>query len=85
MGVHYENAEDALEEWRGIPLYGKGREAGEYSVVRDYPDVFLEEFPGLYLERGVEFYIDLVSDTSPKSRASYRMTLTELQELKNQL
>lgn len=54
-------------------------------MVRDYPDVFLEEFPGLYLERGVEFYIDLVSDTSPKSRASYRMTLTELQELKNQL
>ena len=28
-------------------------------IVRDYPDVFLEDLPGLPLEREVEFTIDL--------------------------
>ncbi|KAA0035817.1 gag protease polyprotein [Cucumis melo var. makuwa] len=42
-------------------------------VVRDYPDVFPEELPGLPPHREIEFAIELEPDTVPISRASYRM------------
>ncbi|XP_057251716.1 uncharacterized protein LOC130591806 [Beta vulgaris subsp. vulgaris] len=54
-------------------------------VVRDYPDVFPEELPGIPPERDVEFCIDLVTGTAPISKAPYRMAPSELQELKTQL
>ncbi|KAL0543735.1 hypothetical protein IC582_018839 [Cucumis melo] len=54
-------------------------------VVRDYPDVFPEELPGLPLHREVEFAIELEPGTVPISRAPYRMAPAELKELKVQL
>ncbi|TYK28801.1 ty3-gypsy retrotransposon protein [Cucumis melo var. makuwa] len=54
-------------------------------VVRDYPDVFPEELPGLPPHREVEFAIELESSTTPISRALYRMAPVELKELKVQL
>ncbi|KAL4018090.1 hypothetical protein IC575_021680 [Cucumis melo] len=54
-------------------------------VVRDYLDVFPEELPGLPPHREIEFVIELESGTVPISRASYRMALAELKELKVQL
>ncbi|KAL0539863.1 hypothetical protein IC582_024084 [Cucumis melo] len=54
-------------------------------VVRDYPDVFPEELPGLPPYREVEFAIELEPDTVPISRAPYRMAPAELKELKVQL
>ncbi|TYK25733.1 pol protein [Cucumis melo var. makuwa] len=54
-------------------------------VVRDYPDVFPEELPGLPPHREVEFVIELESSTVPISRAPYRMAPAELKELKVQL
>ncbi|KAL0556312.1 hypothetical protein IC582_004825 [Cucumis melo] len=54
-------------------------------VVRDYPDVFPEELPGLPPHREVEFAIDLEPGTVPISRAPYRMAPAELKELKVQL
>ncbi|KAL0560351.1 hypothetical protein IC582_000752 [Cucumis melo] len=54
-------------------------------VVRDYPDVFLEELPGLPPHREVEFAIELEPGTVPISRAPYRMAPPELKELKVQL
>jgi hypothetical protein len=44
-------------------------------VVRDFPDVFLEELPGMPLDREVEFVIDLLPGTAP-------MSVEELKELK---
>jgi hypothetical protein len=55
------------------------------SVVRDFPDVFPEELPGMPLEREVEFAIDLLPGTAPISKRPYRMSVEELQELKKQL
>ncbi|KAA0062258.1 gag protease polyprotein [Cucumis melo var. makuwa] len=52
-------------------------------VVRDYPDVFLEELPGLPPHREVEFAIELEPRTVPISRAPYRMAPAELKELKH--
>ncbi|KAL4010633.1 hypothetical protein IC575_030136 [Cucumis melo] len=54
-------------------------------VVRDYPDVFPEELPGLPPHREVEFAKELEPGTVPISRAPYRMAPAELKELKVQL
>jgi hypothetical protein len=54
-------------------------------VVRDFPDVFPEELPGMPLDREVEFVIDLLPRTTPISKRSYRMSVEELKELKKQL
>ncbi|KAL0560840.1 hypothetical protein IC582_001254 [Cucumis melo] len=54
-------------------------------VVRDYPDVFPKEFPGLPPHREIDFAIELEPDTVPISRSLYRMTLVELKKLKVQL
>ena len=54
-------------------------------VVREYPDVFPKDLPGLPPHREVDFAIELEPDTTPISRAPYRMTPAELKELKVQL
>jgi hypothetical protein len=54
-------------------------------VVKDFPDVFLEELSGMPPDREVEFVIDLLPETAPISKRSYRMPVEELKELKKQL
>ncbi|XP_052882197.1 uncharacterized protein LOC128290545 [Gossypium arboreum] len=54
-------------------------------IVREYPNMFPEELPGLPPIREVEFGIELVLGTMPISIAPYRITPTELKELKSQL
>ncbi|KAK1424218.1 hypothetical protein QVD17_19539 [Tagetes erecta] len=54
-------------------------------IVRDYPEVFPEELPGLPPHRQVEFQIELVPGASPIARAPYRLAPAELQELSKQL
>jgi hypothetical protein len=54
-------------------------------VVRDFPDVFPEELPGMPPDREVEFVIDLLPGTAPISKSPYRMSVEQLKELKNQL
>lgn len=54
-------------------------------VVRDFPDVFPEELPGMPPDREVEFVIDLLPGTAPISKRPYRMAVEELKELKKQL
>jgi hypothetical protein len=54
-------------------------------VVRDFPDVFLEELPRMPPDREVEFVIDLLPGTAPISKRPYRMLVKELKELKKQL
>ncbi|GKE32404.1 putative reverse transcriptase domain-containing protein, partial [Tanacetum coccineum] len=57
----------------------------DMPTVRDFSEVFPEDFPGLPPTRQVEFQIDLVPGFTPVSRAPYRLTLSELQELSTQL
>ena len=54
-------------------------------TVCDYPDVFLEELPGLPPQRVIEFAIDVIPGATPTSITLYRMALVELKELKLQL
>ncbi|TYJ99713.1 ty3-gypsy retrotransposon protein [Cucumis melo var. makuwa] len=55
------------------------------SVVREYPDIFSDELPGLPPLREIDFSIELEPDTAPISRAPYRMAPAELKGLKVQL
>ncbi|GAU45290.1 hypothetical protein TSUD_327480 [Trifolium subterraneum] len=57
----------------------------ELPVVSEFSDVFPEDISDLPPEREVEFGIDLVPGTSPISMAPYRMSASELHELKKQL
>nr|GEW19678.1 hypothetical protein [Tanacetum cinerariifolium] len=55
------------------------------SVVREFPNVFPKELPGLPPVRQVEFQIDLIPEAAPVARAPYRLAPSEMQELSNQL
>jgi hypothetical protein len=57
----------------------------EIPIMRDFVDVFLEELPGLPLDREIEFTIDLLPGTGPISKAPYWMAPLELREFKEQL
>ena len=62
----------------------------DIPIVRDFPDVFLEELHGLPPKREVEFTIELVLGTTPISKAPYlvapyRVAPLKLKELKTQL
>ncbi|GJX28551.1 putative reverse transcriptase domain-containing protein [Tanacetum coccineum] len=54
-------------------------------VVREFPEVFPKDLPGLPPVRQVEFQIDLIPGTAPVARAPYRLAPSEMQELSNQL
>ena len=56
----------------------------ETRVVSEFEDVF-QDIPGLPPRREVEFCIELQPDTTPISRAPYRMSPKETRELVSQL
>ncbi|GKC42029.1 hypothetical protein Tco_1059751 [Tanacetum coccineum] len=58
---------------------------GEISVVRDFVDVFPEEWSGLPPQQHVEFRIDLVPGATPVVKSPYRLAPSEMQELSGQL
>src|ERR1044072_4792882 len=57
----------------------------ELPIVNEFPEVFSEDVGELSPEREIEFAIDLILGTSPVSMAPYRMSASELAELKKQL
>jgi hypothetical protein len=57
----------------------------DIPVACEFPDVFLEDLPGMPPDRDVEFTIELQSGIAPISRRPYKMTPKELTELKVQL
>ncbi|KAJ9557680.1 hypothetical protein OSB04_012294 [Centaurea solstitialis] len=61
------------------------KEVADVDVVREFPDVFPEDLPGLPPERQVEFHIDLTPGAAPIARAPYRLAPTEMKEMMTQL
>ncbi|GJX88857.1 reverse transcriptase domain-containing protein [Tanacetum coccineum] len=57
----------------------------DIPVVREFPEVFPKDLPGLSLVRQVEFQIDLMLGEAPVARAPYRLAHSEMQELSDQL
>nr|GEU47363.1 putative reverse transcriptase domain, ribonuclease H-like domain, aspartic peptidase domain protein [Tanacetum cinerariifolium] len=63
----------------------KGRQLKDVPIVRDFPEVFLEDLSGLPPARLVEFQIDLILGAALVARAPYRLALSEMKELSKQL
>ncbi|GJR44696.1 putative reverse transcriptase domain-containing protein [Tanacetum coccineum] len=57
----------------------------DVPTIRDFPEVFPEDLPGLPPTRQVEFQIDLVPGVAPVAQAPYRLAPSKLQELSTQL
>ncbi|GKF47272.1 hypothetical protein Tco_0137074 [Tanacetum coccineum] len=63
----------------------KEKQLEEVLIVRDFPDVFPEDFSGLPPTRQVEFQIDLIPGAAHVARAPYRLAPSEMKELSEQL
>nr|GFA46317.1 putative reverse transcriptase domain-containing protein [Tanacetum cinerariifolium] len=57
----------------------------DVPIVRNFPEVFPEDLPGIPPTRLVEFQIDLVPGAAPITRAPYRLAPSEMKELAEQL
>jgi hypothetical protein len=57
----------------------------EVPVVNEFPDVFLEELPGMPLDRDIKFVIELKPVTTPLYKTPYRMATPELAKLKEHI
>lgn len=51
-------------------------------IVREFPDVFPNDLPGVPLQREINIGIDLLMDMNPIKISPYRMAPTKLKELK---
>ena len=54
-------------------------------MVKDYPDVFPEELPGMPPDRDIEFLIELLLGTRPISKRLYWMPANDLEEIKKKI
>ncbi|KAJ0770963.1 putative nucleotidyltransferase, Ribonuclease H [Helianthus annuus] len=63
----------------------KEKRIEDIPVVRDFPQVFPEDLPGLPPHRQVEFQVELAPGAAPIARTPYRLAPTELEELSKQL
>ncbi|GKB53623.1 putative reverse transcriptase domain-containing protein [Tanacetum coccineum] len=63
----------------------KEKRLEDVPVIRDFPEVFPEDLPGLPPPRQVEFRIDLILGAAPVARAPYRLAPSEMKELSKQL
>ncbi|XP_021971379.1 uncharacterized protein LOC110866541 [Helianthus annuus] len=57
----------------------------EIPVVKEFPEVFPEDLPGIPPQRQVEFRIDLIPGAAPVAKSPYRLAPSEMQELSTQL
>ncbi|GJW38680.1 putative reverse transcriptase domain-containing protein, partial [Tanacetum coccineum] len=56
----------------------KGKQLNGVPIVRDFPEVFPEDLPGLPPARLVEFQIDLIPGAAPVARALYRLAPSKM-------
>ncbi|GJX14077.1 putative reverse transcriptase domain-containing protein [Tanacetum coccineum] len=63
----------------------EGKRIKDVPIVRDFPEVFPEDLPGLPPALPVEFQIDLIPGAAPVARAQYRLAPSEMKELSEQL
>nr|GEV70126.1 putative reverse transcriptase domain-containing protein [Tanacetum cinerariifolium] len=57
----------------------------DVPVIRNFPEMFPDDLPGLPPPRQVEFKIELIPGAAPVGRAPYRLAPSELKELSDQL
>ncbi|XP_071695493.1 uncharacterized protein [Rutidosis leptorrhynchoides] len=57
----------------------------DIPVVRDFPEVFPDELPGLPPVREVEYRIELMPGSTPVAKALYRLAPSEIREMMSQI
>ncbi|GKC48813.1 putative reverse transcriptase domain-containing protein [Tanacetum coccineum] len=57
----------------------------DVPVVKDFPEVFPKDLPGLPPTRQVEFHIELIPGATPVARAPYRLAPVEMKEVAEHL
>jgi hypothetical protein len=60
-------------------------QGSEVPMVNEFPDVFPKELPGMPPDRDIEFVIELKPGNAPIYKTPFRMTTTELAELKEHI
>ncbi|MFS8017350.1 putative nucleotidyltransferase, Ribonuclease H [Helianthus anomalus] len=60
-------------------------EVKDVPVVREFPQVFPDDLPGLPPSRDIDFRIDLIPGANLVAKAPYRLAPSEMRELSNQL
>nr|GEX91474.1 hypothetical protein [Tanacetum cinerariifolium] len=63
----------------------EGKQLKDVPIIRNFPEVFPEDLPGLPPARPVEFQIDLIPGAALVARAPYRLASSEMKELSEQL
>ncbi|GJT06975.1 putative reverse transcriptase domain-containing protein [Tanacetum coccineum] len=82
QGCHVFLAHITIKETRDK---SKKKQLQDVPIVKNFPEVFPEDLPGLPHTRQVEFHIDLVPGAAPVARAPYRLAPSEMKELADQL
>ncbi|GJZ16759.1 putative reverse transcriptase domain-containing protein [Tanacetum coccineum] len=59
----------------------KKKQLQDVPIVKNFPEVFPEDLPGLPHTRQVEFHIDLVPGAAPVARAPYRLAPSEMKRI----
>ncbi|GJT50453.1 hypothetical protein Tco_0976610 [Tanacetum coccineum] len=59
----------------------EGKQIKDVPIVRDFPEVFPEDLPGVPPAQPVEFQIDLIPGAAPIGRAPYRLAPSKMKEL----
>ncbi|GKD22754.1 putative reverse transcriptase domain-containing protein, partial [Tanacetum coccineum] len=63
----------------------KEQKKEDIVVVRNFPEVFLDDLSGLPPNREIEFRIDLIPGAIPVAKSPYRLTPSKREELSGQL
>ena len=61
-----------------IEVRDSGSRLEDISIVKEFPDVFPEDLPGIPPDREIDFHIELAPMTEPVSKAPYRMVPSKL-------
>ena len=58
---------------------------GEIAIVKDFPEVFLDDLSRLPPVQKIEFRIELIPGATPVAKSPYRLAPSEMEELSGQL
>nr|GEX20194.1 hypothetical protein [Tanacetum cinerariifolium] len=83
LEVHGEHPEGNLKQLKTMKV--NESKLKDIPVVREFPDVFLEDLSGLPPSREVEFHIDLIHGAMHVAKSPYRLAPAKMQEMANQL
>ncbi|GJU60151.1 putative reverse transcriptase domain-containing protein [Tanacetum coccineum] len=68
-----------------IIYHEKEQKKEDFVMVRNFPEVFLDDLSGLPPNREIEFHIDLIPGAILVAKSPYRLAPSEIEELSGQL